>query len=553
MKQHELTKRAMEALQGNQIAPTVFTIMGPNGYGKSRLLRQVKEELETARVNAVLIPPARPLGSWSEEDRDQAELIPLDLPTEDIPQLLLSNSIARPGGKRPREFTLTFAYSAMGTRAIQSDLKAEKDFQKQALAYAKEKTGSEPKLASSKLKSLERHIKAVLGYDATIVQNSGIVDVQLRSDSAEFPLGGLSDGERQILLASILLLKENSEPFVILVDEPELHLNDARAVELWERVEKNFPNAVFVYATHSVAFATRPEANVQIITRDGSLDTLDEQNHESAMRDMVGARIQVLTTEKPVIFCEDDLSRLVLEDLFGDAVKPVIAHGFRQVRAAIEGNNAWRTIIKGSTPFCGVVDRDARSDDEVEQLAERGVFCFPYFEVDSILVTPEFTKAFFSTVAAENNTDAELESWFFKAAEREQEPSISEALNHLARDRARATYDLSTRTLRLTDDESYKEKCQVRVTQIEEALRQKDRAAILKLYRGKELLSQFIHLAQGKLHVRMSKRAAVNYQSLRKVINVPELLSSIPELRRLKERVGSHFKWGNPRDPAITL
>lgn len=58
------------------------------------------------------------------------------------------------------------------------------------------------------------------------------------------------------LLADLAFLSETDSVFV--VDEPELNLNLLVAQQLWDAIERLRPEAVFVYVTHSLAFAMRP-------------------------------------------------------------------------------------------------------------------------------------------------------------------------------------------------------------------------------------------------------------------------------------------------------
>jgi energy-coupling factor transporter ATP-binding protein EcfA2 len=77
-------------------------------------------------------------------------------------------------------------------------------------------------------------------------------------DGSRYGPSGLSDGEKQVfsILADLIELEDDHD--LIVADEPELNLHPELAERVWTLIENEFPLKHFIYATHSINFALRP-------------------------------------------------------------------------------------------------------------------------------------------------------------------------------------------------------------------------------------------------------------------------------------------------------
>lgn len=93
---------------------------------------------------------------------------------------------------------------------------------------------------------------------------AGKIDVESIEDTTEIYNGNLmSDGERAIFyfIAEVVSAKENS---LIIIDEPENHLHNLILEKLWNEIEAERQDCVYLYITHNLDFA-RTRNNTQII------------------------------------------------------------------------------------------------------------------------------------------------------------------------------------------------------------------------------------------------------------------------------------------------
>jgi energy-coupling factor transporter ATP-binding protein EcfA2 len=235
-----------------------------------------------------------------------------------------------------------------------------------------------------------------------------------------FGLRELSDGERQVLYVAVLfLLASRGARTLFLIDEPELHLHEARCIELWEALENRFAECVFVYLTHSVAFATRTSVDRSfVLDIVGSVQELPlhEAISPIVMRDIVGTRIQLLRTDKPPLFCEDNLQRIILTDLFGDQAESVVVSNSKQVIAAASREEGWKKVRSGGGVYGGVVDRDMRDEEEAAELEGRGVFVTPFYDAESFILVPELISPYISQLANRAINLCDVGQWICDAA-----------------------------------------------------------------------------------------------------------------------------------------
>jgi ABC-type ATPase involved in cell division len=87
-------------------------------------------------------------------------------------------------------------------------------------------------------------------------QDSGSLEI-INSKSKQYSPKKLSAGEGSIFL---ILCQVACAPVraVVIIDEPELHLEQAKSVHLCTVLERMRPDVFFVYLTHQLAIASRP-------------------------------------------------------------------------------------------------------------------------------------------------------------------------------------------------------------------------------------------------------------------------------------------------------
>jgi hypothetical protein len=212
---------------------------------------------------------------------------------------------------------------------------------------------------------------------------------------ARYGPAGLSDGEKQLLLFTLDTLFFADPNSVFLIDEPELHLHPALAARLWGVVERERPEALFVYATNSLNFALRQDIDVRILLGgDGRPARVltglkDLPGHEAA--EFLGALPAVVAADRVLVVegtdesFDRDFYRWVLRDE-NVVVAPV--GGCHEVRSAAQHAGLWKDVTTG-VRIRGVVDRDYRTDSSIVSLRTDECAVLDLHEAESYLCDPE--------------------------------------------------------------------------------------------------------------------------------------------------------------------
>lgn len=250
------------------------------------------------------------------------------------------------------------------------------------------------------------------------------LNIKCNKGGKEYSPSQLSDGERQTLclLADIALLAEENS--LIIVDEPELNLHPHLAEELWNTIELRYPNCVFVYATHNIAFSLRPSVEAAFILAGsekpvlavGSPFELDTKE----LRPFLGAIPAILVSDRCLLVEGLDKSFDIifyrwLLDMESLVIEPLGSSS--EVLAATKGSGVWGRIAP-STRVIGVIDRDYQSDQKLKDIAGDNLVVLDFHEAESYLCHPKIIFEVASSLGTLNKISSvrEIENIIFEFA-----------------------------------------------------------------------------------------------------------------------------------------
>ncbi|WP_157967062.1 ATP-dependent nuclease [Elioraea thermophila] len=245
----------------------------------------------------------------------------------------------------------------------------------------------------------------------------------------------MSDGERAAVLLAAEILTAGADTLLI-IDEPERHLHRAISAPLLAALFAERPDCAFIVLTHDLSLVTaHPGARVLILrdcrlSENGNDDRWDAHLLDPAgpipddvLEAILGARRVILFVEGN----ESSLDRRVAEILF-PGVTVVPRGGCEHVIRAVEAVRALRARDPSAAwiEAFGLIDRDARSDEEVQQLSTRGVHALAVSAIEGVVFHPD-------VIAAVANGQAEHLGY--------DDESLGEAALARARDILRAARD----------------------------------------------------------------------------------------------------------------
>ena len=211
------------------------------------------------------------------------------------------------------------------------------------------------------------------------------------SNNQKYDIKRLSSGEKSILffMMSVLLNKEKAFYFV---DEPENNLNPSIVSELWDFLEQERPNSIFVYLTHDNTFATSRYNSKEywIKSFDGNKWDYEEISLDDSdlPKELI---VELLGTRKPILFCESEnktkhdyrFFKLIFPDY-----KIIPSGGCDKVINNVKAYSK----LKPQEKVFGIIDRDYKNDSYLTSLSNIHVYPIPFFEIENMIVCKEIIE-----------------------------------------------------------------------------------------------------------------------------------------------------------------
>lgn len=243
----------------------------------------------------------------------------------------------------------------------------------------------------------------------TIKISAGKIEVVNKNNNSILYNGSeMSDGERAVFyfIGEVLSVKPNS---LIIIDEPENHLHKSILIRLWNAIEKAREDCTFLYITHNLDFAcSRVDSSiiwVKNMPADGCWD-YDVLNKEDCVPDQL--MLEILGNRQNVLLIEgtsnNSLDLKLYSKIFTDY--NVIPLGSCQSVITSTKTFSDEKIKKlHRKNVVGIVDRDRRSDEEVETLKKYNVYVTQVAEIENLFLLPEVIQCMAEKMCRENVND----------------------------------------------------------------------------------------------------------------------------------------------------
>lgn len=207
----------------------------------------------------------------------------------------------------------------------------------------------------------------------------------------KYSASAMSDGERVIfyLIGECLCVPQDG---IIVIDEPEIHLHKSIQQRLWDKIEKERPDCLFVYLTHDFDFAASRINATKIC-----LESYDGEKFswyvvpdlqdipEKILLEVVGSR-------KPIIFVEGEEGSLDTE-IYRLIYKNHIIRPLGSCSKVISSTKAFNDISDiHHIEALGIIDRDYKNQEHVDSYGKNKVFCPKVAEVENLFLLEEVLR-----------------------------------------------------------------------------------------------------------------------------------------------------------------
>lgn len=227
-----------------------------------------------------------------------------------------------------------------------------------------------------------------------IVREKGTMMFSTRSGSDLISAESLSKSEQTVLYyaAAVLYAMPGA---VIFVDSPSLFLHPSVLSNLWNSIEELRPDCTFVYDTVDVQFVNSRTSNVCVWVKsyDAELNAWDYELilpgnlSEDLFVDLIGTR-------KPVLFIEGDARHSIDAKLYPLVFPDSTVKPLGSCDKVIETTRTFNDLKNmHHLDSHGIVDRDRRTDAEVEYLRRKRVMVPDVAEVENLFLLEGVVKA----------------------------------------------------------------------------------------------------------------------------------------------------------------
>lgn len=237
-----------------------------------------------------------------------------------------------------------------------------------------------------------------------------------------------SDGEKSIVqfIMFILLCPKNSFVFI---DEPESHFNTALLNELFNTLEKERDDIVFIYCTHNVDFIEL-RSNAKLIYlenfdgKDWSIKEFDSFEEIS-----IETIINIVGTKKNILFIESEKEKLdykIYCSLF-EKFKVIPVSSCDRVINYCKMLNCDNYLNLNRNAY-GIIDNDFRTDNEIDKLKDSNIYSLKYNEIENMLLSPCILEYICQKYKLENNLE-KFKSAVVEQAKRDKNGIIKDFIN----------------------------------------------------------------------------------------------------------------------------
>ena len=397
-----------ERLQIAGINPIV--VIGPNGVGKSRLMRQ--------------------LAGWqryiSAQRRTYLE--------EQIPAYRADQA------KQQINSQLTQAHSNPWQASNEIDMMFGRILQEHYAALdannevAKQGTGRASAITDTTMDRLKSFWQSVfVNRKLSFSDFSPTAERLDKPGHSKYPAKTMSDGERSCLYLAARVL--TADPGYLVIDEPELHLHRKLAIDYWNKLEEMRPDLRFVYVTHELHFGLSRRQPVLLVVRDeGRIEKANIDNLPPNLAEALLGAATLAINAKRIIFFEGISGHGLAHALFKrwviGATSASLGVGSR--RAVLDAGSAFSQLgIVTNAEIIAVVDRDHGPEDLLSAL-KPPAFVLGLHEIESLFALEEVIRAVASHVGHTNDDPWKL---FLERARSELESKLPKAVAERARAR----------------------------------------------------------------------------------------------------------------------
>jgi len=275
-------------------------------------------------------------------------------------------------------------------QVLLDNLLAERSVIRNQFCDALQKGGSDINVPTTKLDIALEIWNSLIQHRIMACDDGINITLKEISGASIYPAHQMSDGEKVALYLIAHVLQAPSSGFII-VDEPEMYLHKTILKKLWDMLEKERQDCIFVYLTHDLDFATSRTTAKKVWIKSFNhpntweIESIPENDLPEALL------LELLGSRKNILFCEGkkgSIDEKIYNILFPDYTITPVESCF----AVLNYTKAFNKLPNISTKAYGLIDSDYHGTTRLAALESENIFSFSMTEPENLFFDEDFLK-----------------------------------------------------------------------------------------------------------------------------------------------------------------
>lgn len=361
-----------------------IVLLGSNGAGKTRMSVWIDENNPELNIHRISAQKSLNMPEYvSPTELKKAEDIFLYGTTNDDRDWL-----KRYGKKNNRWGNEPEIHMLNDYQPLMEFLMTE-NFEKSIEYREKHKDGNQEFDNVTKLEKIKKIWEKVITHRKLKIC-AGKIEVEGIEGTTEKYNGNLmSDGERAIFhfIAEVVSAKDNS---LIIIDEPENHLHNSILERLWNEIESERQDCVYLYITHNLDFA-RTRNNAQIVW---IKNMIDKQKWDYELLDSNefsdDLLLEILGNRQGVLFVEGTPDKSIDRKLYSRLFPQYNIMPLEGCASVIQATKSYNKLpMLHYKTIKGIIDIDRRTADEIDSLSKDKIYVPSVAEIENLFLVPQ--------------------------------------------------------------------------------------------------------------------------------------------------------------------
>jgi len=341
------------------------------------------------------------------------------------------------------------------------------------------------------------------------------ININLKALNSEdiYPAYQMSDGEKVVLYYIAHVLQAPQDGFII-VDEPEMYLHQTLLGKLWDILETEREDCIFVYLTHDLEFATSRNTAKKVWIK--SFNHPDKWEIENIPSNELpeALLLKLLGSRKRILFCESESGKID-EKIYNLLLPNFTITPVKTCFDVINYTKAFNELPNRAAEAFGLIDSDHHDPDRLLSLQSQNVFSLNVSEVENLLFDEGFLSDFSRQMMCDGDVVSTIKSEIIEKLSNTKELQVANYISakinyyfkssHVSKGNTRE--DVKTHYSRFTDNISIDEWHDARETELQNVIDSKDYDKALCVINDKGLKT----IANRNFNIGNFQEKALNY------------------------------------------